>query len=55
LRFLPFLFMGPLGGVAADRMDRRRLLMITQVIMAAVAVLFALVVALDWVRVWHAM
>jgi len=55
LRFLPFLFIGPLGGVAADRMDRRRLLMITQTVMAAVAVLFAVVVALDWVRVWHAM
>jgi MFS family permease len=55
LRFLPFLVMGPLGGVAADRMDRRRLLMITQMLMAVVAVIFALVVALDWVRVWHAM
>jgi MFS family permease len=55
LRFLPFLFIGPLGGVAADRMDRRRLLMITQTIMAAMAVLFAVMVALDWVRVWHAM
>ena len=55
LRFLPFLFMGPLGGVAADRMDRRRLLMITQTVMAAAAVLFAAMVALDWVRAWHAM
>jgi len=55
LRFLPFIFMGPLGGVAADRMDRRRLLMITQTVMAAVAVLFAVVVAMGWVRVWHAM
>ena len=55
LRFLPFLFIGPFGGVAADRMDRRRLLMITQTLMASVAVLFAVVVALDWVRVWHAM
>jgi MFS family permease len=55
LRFVPFLFMGPLGGVAADRMDRRRLLMITQTVMAATAALFAIVVALDWVRVWHAM
>jgi MFS family permease len=55
LRFLPFLFIGPLGGVAADRMDRRRLLMITQTVMAAAAVLFAIVVALGWARVWHAM
>jgi MFS family permease len=55
LRFVPFIFMGPLGGVAADRLDRRRLLMITQTVMAAAAVLFAAVVALDWVCVWHAM
>ncbi len=55
LRFLPFLFIGPLGGVAADRMDRRRLLMITQTVMAVAAMLFAAVVALDWVRAWHAM
>jgi MFS family permease len=55
LRFLPFLFIGPLGGVAADRMDRRRLLMTTQTVMAVAAVLFAVVVALGWVRVWHAM
>lgn len=55
LRSLPFIFMGPLGGVVADRVDRRRLLMTVQIVMAAVAVLFAVVVALDWVRVWHAM
>jgi MFS family permease len=55
LRFVPFIFMGPLGGVAADRLDRRHLLMITQTVMAAAAVLFAAVVALDWVCVWHAM
>ena len=29
--------------------------MITQTVMAAVALLFAAVVALGWVRVWHAM
>ena len=55
LRFVPFIFLGPLGGVAADRLDRRRLLIITQVLMSAAAVVFALVVALDWVRVWHAL
>ena len=55
LRSLPFIFMGPLGGVVADRVDRRRLLMTVQIIMATVAVIFAVAVALDWVRVWHAM
>lgn len=55
LRFVPFILLGPLGGVAADRLDRRHLLMVTQTIMAAAAGVFAVVVALDWVRVWHAM
>jgi MFS family permease len=55
LRAVPFLFMGPLGGVAADRLDRRRLLMGTQTVLAAVAVLFALVIAMHWVEVWHAL
>lgn len=55
LRFLPFIFMGPLGGIAADRLDRRRLLMASQSMMAAAAVIFAVVVALDWVQVWHAL
>jgi MFS family permease len=41
--------------VAADRMDRQRLLMASQMIMAVAALLFALLVALDWVQVWHAM
>ena len=52
---VPFIVMGPLGGVLADRLDRRRLLMTTQTIMAVIALLFAMLVALHWVRVWHAM
>jgi MFS family permease len=55
LRSVPFIVMGPLGGVLADRLDRRRLLMTTQTIMAVIALLFAILVALHWVRVWHAM
>jgi MFS family permease len=51
----PFIVMGPLGGVLADRLDRRRLLMTTQTIMAVIALLFAVLVALHCVRVWHAM
>jgi MFS family permease len=55
LRFVPFIFVGPIGGVAADRIDRRHLLMITQTLMAVAAVLFAAMVVLEWVCVWHAM
>ena len=43
LQFLPILFFGALGGVLADRADKRRLLMITQTLMAVPALtLFAL-------------
>ncbi len=55
LRTLPFLFMGPIGGVAADRVNRKLLLIVTQLSLAAMAAVFAVVVALDLVRVWHAM
>src|SRR5215208_2415309 len=34
LQFLPILLFGALGGVLADRMDKRRLLMVTQTLMA---------------------
>ena len=34
LQFLPMLLFGALGGVLADRMDKRRLLMVTQTLMA---------------------
>ncbi len=55
LRALPFLFMGPIGGVLADRVDRRRLLMTSQTAMALVAIGFALVIAAHMVQVWHAL
>ena len=37
LQFLPILFLGGLGGVLADRLDKRRLLTITQTLMAVPA------------------
>ena len=51
---LPVLLVGPLGGVLADRVDRRTLVMVTQGIMAIVAILFALLVHSGQVQVWHA-
>jgi MFS family permease len=41
LQFLPMLFLGMLGGVAVDRVDRRRLLVATQSVSAALAGLLA--------------
>jgi MFS family permease len=46
LQFLPILLFGALGGVLTDRCDKRRLLMITQTLMAVPALtLFALTVS----------
>ena len=46
LQFLPILLFGALGGVLADRCDKRRLLMLTQTLMAIPALtLFALTIS----------
>ena len=44
IRTLPVLLIGPWAGVLADRVDRRKLVMVTQVYMAISAVIFALMV-----------
>jgi MFS family permease len=55
IRALPVLLIGPLAGVAVDRLDRRKLLMFTQLVLAAIAFLFAVGVALDEVNKYHAL
>ncbi len=50
---VPTIIITLFGGVLADRVDRRKLLMATQVILAALLGLLATLVALDVVRVWH--
>lgn len=45
----PILIIGPWVGVLADRTDRRKLVMVTQVYMAVAAVIFAF---LYWPRIW---
>ena len=61
LSTLPVLLVGPWGGVWGDRVDRRKLLMRIQTFMAALAVLFAVLVVSnqglglsDQFRVWLA-
>ena len=51
---LPGLVVGPWGGVLSDRFDRRRLVIALQLMMAALAISFALLVLSGRVAVWHA-
>jgi MFS transporter, DHA1 family, staphyloferrin A biosynthesis exporter len=53
LRALPFLVTGPMAGVAADRMDRRKLLLRTQWVLIVTAILFGALVASPYLHVWH--
>ena len=50
---LPGLIVGPLGGVIGDRVDRRKLIVSLQAIMAVFAFGFAWVVESDLIEVWH--
>jgi MFS family permease len=50
-RFLPFVVLGPFGGLIADRYDKRRVLYVTQSASAVIAVLFALLTALHVIDV----
>lgn len=54
LQFLPPLLLLPFTGLAADRMDRRKLLMLTQGSMALLAMLLGLLVVTGSVALWHA-
>jgi MFS family permease len=53
LRALPFLITGPMAGVAADRMNRRRLLLNTQWVLTVTALLMGALVASPYLHVWH--
>ena len=47
------LLFGNLAGVLADRIDRRRALIVTQSLMLGQAVVLALLVAFGWIQTWH--
>jgi MFS family permease len=50
---VPNLALMPLAGIAADRMDRRRLLIISQTVVAIVIGIIATLTIADWVVMWH--
>jgi len=51
-RFLPMFLFGPLGGVFADRMDKRRVLYLTQSLSGLLAAVFAIAVATHSITLW---
>ena len=53
LQFLPFPVLSLVGGMAADRFPKRRLLVITQSIMAVQAVVLAALVTSGQIQLWH--
>ena len=52
LQFLPMLLVAPFGGVVADRLDKRRLLFVTQSLAGLTAVTLGLLVLTDRVELW---
>ncbi|HTA42341.1 MAG TPA: MFS transporter [Bryobacteraceae bacterium] len=50
---IPIFLFSLVGGVFADRMDRRKLLMISQIIQLASALTLAALIATHTVKIWH--
>jgi MFS family permease len=52
VRFLPMLLFGPMGGLFADRRDKRRILYVTQSLAGLVSAVFAILIATGSIRLW---
>jgi MFS family permease len=53
LQFLPILLLSPIAGVVADRCSKRRVLAVTQLVLAATAGTLGLLAITGWVEPWH--
>ena len=53
LQTLPILLLGPYGGVVADRMDKRRLMIGLQTMMGVLALVLGLLTITDRVQLWQ--
>ncbi len=50
---IPMFFMSPLGGVAADRLSKRTVLLVSQSALLAMALVLVVLLYLDIVEAWH--
>jgi predicted MFS family arabinose efflux permease len=55
LEFTPPMFLAPLGGVLADRVDKRKALMVTSVVKLVQAVILFALTFTGVVQIWHVM
>jgi MFS family permease len=53
LQMLPVLLLGPYAGVVADRVDKRRMMIVLQSMMGALALVLGLLVITGLVQLWH--
>ncbi len=53
VQMTPILLLGPYGGVIADRVDKRRLMMVVQAGMGSLALALGILSATGRVQVWH--
>jgi len=51
-RFLPIFVLGPWGGLVADRLDKRRILFVTQTLSGLLALAFGLLVGTHAIQMW---
>jgi MFS family permease len=54
LQFLPALVLSPVAGLVADRFPKRKVLVVTQLMMALPAILLGLLAVTGTVELWHA-
>jgi MFS family permease len=53
LQFAPMLFLAPVAGAVADRFDRRKVLLGTQISSGVLALILGLLVVTDVAQLWH--
>lgn len=51
-QFLPILFLAPFGGLVADRMDKRRVMFVTQSLAGFIAATLGVLILTDVVQLW---
>src|SRR5919202_6505770 len=52
---LPMLIFSPLGGVLADRLQKRKLLLLIQAVQCVISLIIGILVAIDRIEYWHLM